>query len=65
MRKCEYCGEEIPEDKTYDNNKSNNLVILCHSCHCKLHSLIPEKCSQKGLKQELEVFENRDEVING
>jgi len=43
--KCEskkrICIHHIDWDK--NNNEVNNMVILCNSCHKKLHSFIPKR----------------------
>ena len=45
MKQCEHCGNthnlhthHIIFQKTEKNNKTDNLMVLCESCHTKIHS---------------------------
>ena len=45
MKKCYFCGskkilEKHHLDKNYKNNDLSNLLLVCKSCHHKLHSKI-------------------------
>ncbi len=40
--KCYFCGEKNKQQlllhhESYKNNELNNLFLLCHKCHTKLH----------------------------
>ena len=46
-RKCYFCGNNNQSSLqlhhiSYKNNELKNLVILCHSCHKKVHLLISQ-----------------------
>ena len=41
---CQECGTDVSivihhRDCNRDNNCVDNLVVLCRSCHCKLHGI--------------------------
>jgi len=50
---CELCGstknvDVHHRDGNYKNNSSENLILVCRSCHMKLHRRIPHKCKVDG-----------------
>lgn len=56
--KCEKCGttsgllDVHHRDLNVMNNKTDNLQVLCRSCHLKIHRKVPvKKCSVKGCER--------------
>ncbi len=63
--KCQLCGNEEKELNIHHvnecglDNHRENLVILCNSCHARVHSILSDKLQkllfEAGLKKRLEL----------